>query len=121
MKIVIDMNLSPSWVKFLENQGFQAQHWSTIGRANAPDSVIFAWAQQNNYVVFTNDLDFGAILANSKTKTPSVFQLRTQDLMPGKVGDLVVSHLRQFKEELNQGALISVNLNRAKVRILPIN
>jgi predicted nuclease of predicted toxin-antitoxin system len=121
MKIIIDMNLSPSWVKFLENEGFEAKHWSTVGRANDPDSVIFTWAQQNNFIVFTNDLDFGAILASSQSKTPSVFQLRTQDLMPNKVGNLVVGHLHKFAEKLEQGALISVNINRAKVRILPIN
>ena len=28
MKILLDMNLPPAWVDFLENQGFQAIHWS---------------------------------------------------------------------------------------------
>jgi len=30
MKILLDMNLPPAWVNFLENQGFQAIHWSTL-------------------------------------------------------------------------------------------
>jgi predicted nuclease of predicted toxin-antitoxin system len=29
MKILLDMNLSPRWVRFLEQQGFEAAHWST--------------------------------------------------------------------------------------------
>jgi predicted nuclease of predicted toxin-antitoxin system len=121
VKIIIDMNLSPIWVNFLESQGFEAKHWLTVGNPNDPDSVIFAWAQKNNFVIFTNDLDFGAILASSQSRIPSVFQLRTQDLMPVKVGELVIHNLRRFERELNQGALISVNINNAKVRILPIN
>jgi predicted nuclease of predicted toxin-antitoxin system len=31
MKILLDMNLPPAWVDFLENQGFQAIHWSNVG------------------------------------------------------------------------------------------
>ncbi len=40
MKIVIDMNLSPRWVNVLVQAGFEAEHWSTLGAANAPDTEI---------------------------------------------------------------------------------
>ena len=32
MKLLVDMNLSPSWVDRLARHGFEAVHWSTIGR-----------------------------------------------------------------------------------------
>ncbi len=41
MKIVIDMNLSPDWVREFECAGIEAIHWSRIGPADAPDSVTF--------------------------------------------------------------------------------
>lgn len=44
MKILIDMNLSPAWVGYLQSQGIEAQHWSEIGQPNAADTVIFDWA-----------------------------------------------------------------------------
>jgi predicted nuclease of predicted toxin-antitoxin system len=31
MKILIDMNLSPRWQKFLTEAGLQAAHWSEHG------------------------------------------------------------------------------------------
>jgi predicted nuclease of predicted toxin-antitoxin system len=31
MKFLVDMNLSPLWVPFLADQGFEAIHWSTAG------------------------------------------------------------------------------------------
>ena len=31
MKVLIDMNLSPEWVGFLEREGHQAIHWSEVG------------------------------------------------------------------------------------------
>jgi predicted nuclease of predicted toxin-antitoxin system len=35
MKILLDMNLSPRWVRFLEQEGFEAAHWSTVGDPRA--------------------------------------------------------------------------------------
>jgi len=31
VKLLIDMNLSPTWAAYLAQRGFEAQHWSTIG------------------------------------------------------------------------------------------
>ena len=31
MKILVDMNLSLEWIPVLEEAGFEAIHWSTIG------------------------------------------------------------------------------------------
>lgn len=60
MKLIVDMNLSPRWIGFLTGAGVQAVHWSTIGRRNAPDSEIMAYAATHGYVVLTHDLDFSA-------------------------------------------------------------
>lgn len=65
MKILLDMNLSPMWVPVLTRAGFETVHWSEVGKQNAPDSELMLWAKQNEYVVFTHDLDFGDILASS--------------------------------------------------------
>ena len=48
MKLLIDMNLSPRWVGVLREAGFDAVHWSTLGRSNALDTEImdFAKAEQ---------------------------------------------------------------------------
>jgi predicted nuclease of predicted toxin-antitoxin system len=37
MKILIDMNLSPRWQKFLMEAGLQSAHWSELGAGNASD------------------------------------------------------------------------------------
>ncbi len=121
MKLVIDMNLSPDLVNMLNNNGFEAIHWSTVGATNAPDKEITAWAKNNNYVILTHDLDFGTILAVSQASAPSVIQIRTQNLLSFDFQTLLISVLRQFTNELETGALITVEPNRAKVRILPIN
>jgi predicted nuclease of predicted toxin-antitoxin system len=63
MRILIDMNLSPQWVEVLGQHGFEAAHWQQVSDPRAPDHEIMQWARDNNYIVFTHDLDFGTILA----------------------------------------------------------
>jgi predicted nuclease of predicted toxin-antitoxin system len=58
MKLLVNMNLSPSWVERLTRHGFEAVLWSTIGAATAPDVEILTWAHEQQFVVITNDLDF---------------------------------------------------------------
>lgn len=119
MKLLIDMNLSPRWVTFLEDAGHEAVHWYAVGAPDAPDQEIMLWARNNGYVVFTHDLDFTALLAATQATSPSVVQLRAQDVLPESLGSIVVKALHQFEQALKEGALISVDPSRARVRVLP--
>jgi len=76
MKILIDMNLSPAWVSVLEEAGHTASHWSTIGLFNAPDREVLLWAKANGCLLFTHDLDFGAILAATGPRTTGTLVLK---------------------------------------------
>jgi predicted nuclease of predicted toxin-antitoxin system len=120
MKLLVDMNLSPSWVDRLGQHGFDAVHWSTIGAATAPDEQILAWAHEHNLVVITNDLDFSAILAASAVDGPSVVQVRAQDLLSDATVDIVVKALQEQSGEIEQGALLSIDEGGTRVRMLPL-
>ena len=114
------MNLSPEWVPLLGNAGWEAVHWSSIGRPNALDHEILGYAKSNGYVIFTHDLDFGSMLAATKANCPSVIQVRTQDVTPKYLGRLVVSALHQFEKHLEDGALVTVAEKKSRARILPL-
>lgn len=120
MKILIDMNLTPLWVNFFLDNNINAVHWTQIGEITAPDREIFDYAAKHGYLIFTNDLDFGTILASSHTKVPSVIQIRTQDLMPSSAGKTMLSLLSQFEHKLIEGALITLDKQKMRVRILPL-
>jgi predicted nuclease of predicted toxin-antitoxin system len=74
------MNLSPDWVETFRQHSIEAVHWSKVGQNNAPDTDILSHAKTNGYVIFTNDLDFGTLLALGGHDSPSVLQLRNQDI-----------------------------------------
>jgi len=121
MKLLLDMNLSPAWVPGLEAAGHDAVHWSAIGSARAPDREILGWALQNDYVVFTNDLDFGAILAATNADAPSVIQIRTQDITPAACLPLLLAVLAEQSGRLAEGALLTIDDRGPRVRLLPIH
>ena len=120
MKFLVDMNLSPLWVPFLASHGFAAVHWSTVGQPSAPDQEILEFAVAAGYIVFTHDLDFGMLLAAYKTTAPSVIQLRSQDVLPSAIGEAALRAIRAAQLHLEAGALVTVDLFRQRIRLLPI-
>ena len=120
MKILVDMNLPPRWIQLFARAGWEALHWSQVGAPTARDQEIMAWARENGYIVYTHDLDFSALLAATQGKGPSVIQIRTQNILPEGIGTLVITALKQYQRELEQGAIMTIDPQRARIRILPL-
>lgn len=120
MRLVIDMNLSPRWIDLLTGQGHDAVHWSAVGRHDATDAEIMEYAMTRGAVVLTHDLDFGAILAATGGRGPSVMQLRLDAVTPEHAGSAVCTALDQFGAELDDGALLTVDARRSRVSLLPL-
>ncbi|MDX3912747.1 MULTISPECIES: DUF5615 family PIN-like protein [Olivibacter] len=120
MKVLVDMNLSPEWVDELAKSGITAIHWSTVGRFNAPDKELISWAQNNDCIIFTHDLDFGTALALTGAIKPSVIQVRTQDVTVKNLRSMIVSVLTEHLEILTNGALIIIDEYKKRIRILPL-
>jgi predicted nuclease of predicted toxin-antitoxin system len=120
MKILVDMNLSPGWADFLTGNGIESVHGSSIGSPDAPESGIMDYAKKYDFVVRTNDLDFGFILAITRGKKPSVIQTRTGVLGPGRIGSTVIGAIHLFIADIEQGALVTIGPNKTRVSLLPL-
>jgi predicted nuclease of predicted toxin-antitoxin system len=122
MKILVDMNLSPDWAKYLSNAGIEAEHWSLIGPVDAPDREIMSFAANNEYVVLTQDLDFSAILAATHRSKPSVVQIRSENLSLDSIGQSVTAAVLQLQTDLEAGALLTIDqAKRVRLRLLPFH
>ena len=117
---MVDMNLSPVWVRALHDQGWEAVHWSTVGDPRATDKEIMDWAAAHTHVVFTHDLDFGTMLALTQGGGPSVIQIRSENVLPDYLGGAVFAALAQHESDLSVGALVVVDERRSRVRVLPL-
>ena len=120
MRLLVDMNLSPRWVEFFAAHGIEADHWSALGASRAPDREIFAHARQHGHVIFSHDLDFSAILAQTAASKPSVIQVRHPRPRPEEFGPQVVRAVADHAEALANGALLLIEPGRHRIRILPI-
>jgi len=113
IRLLVDRNLSPDWVAELERHGFNATPRSS-------DQNIMAWARNNEYTVFTHDLDFGTILALTHADGPSVLQVRGQNILPQHLSGLVIAALRRYRAELSAGAILIIEEKKCRVRVLPL-
>lgn len=120
MKLLLDINISPLWAIWLQERGYAAVHWSEVGNPRAPDIEILQWARENDYVVFTHELDFSRLLAMTHSRGPSVVQVRSEDVMPRSIGNLVVSALQQYSDLIEAGAIVVIEATSSRARILPI-
>lgn len=120
MKFLVDMNLSPTWCAVVEAEGWECVHWIDIGAPSASDQEIMEYARREGYIVFTHDLDFGAMLAATQAKGPSVVQVRTQDVRPASIAPMLIPVLRHHEADLERGALLIVDTVRSRLRLLPL-
>jgi predicted nuclease of predicted toxin-antitoxin system len=120
MKILVDMNLSPVWTRFLTGNGLEAVHWSSVGPPDACDTEIITYAKMHDFTVLTNDLDFGFILAVTRSKKPSVIQTRTGALSPDRIGEVVLKAINLLAADIEQGALVTIDQHKTRVTLLPL-
>jgi predicted nuclease of predicted toxin-antitoxin system len=124
MKLLLDACMPLEWADFLRRHGHECVAWLEFGPPNAPDTEIMKWANERGFVVLTNDLDFGKLLAFSRATHPSIIQFRAQDIRPSALGKLALRALDEHRARLEgtqgEGALITVEAERFRTRILPL-
>lgn len=85
MKLLLDMNISPRWVHFLQENGIKAIHWMDCGVPDSPDKVIMKYAREHDYIVFTHDLDSQTFHPVSYNKLRSKFYIISLPLCDYKI------------------------------------
>ncbi len=59
-------------------------------------------------------------MAATNGAKPSVVQFRASDLRPDSIGRHLIEALRRMEAELEQGALVTIEPERARIRLLPL-
>lgn len=119
-QILVDMNISPLTVQALREAGWTATRVSRHLPVDASDQTILAYADRTNRVVCTQDLDFSALLAVEGRAQPSLITLRLSDTAPRIVTARLLDVLPGIMEELQQGAVVTIQDRTVRLRSLPI-
>jgi len=119
-RILLDQGLSPHTAAILRRSGLVAVHVSEIGMERAEDIQIMEKARIDERVCVTLDHDFHAHLAMTGRGRPSVVLLRVQGLDAQGQADLIRLVYARCEAALSEGAAVSADSERIRIRRLPL-
>jgi predicted nuclease of predicted toxin-antitoxin system len=119
--LILDENLPPRWRDFLATFNIQAIHWLDIGNPGDSDETLFDYASSHGAIIISQDLDFTRMLALRGDRLPSIIQLRVDSPVPEVIGQALLGVLHHHRQQLKDGCLISLELNRHRLRLLPLH
>src|SRR6266581_2046736 len=120
MRFLADMGVSQRVVTWLQEQGHEATHLRDEGLQKLENGDIFTKAFRESRIILTWDLDFTEILALSKTGTVSAVVFRLMNTRSDHVIKRLERVLSESAQDLEEGAIISVEEGRHRVRLLPL-
>jgi len=120
MRLLLDQGLPRSAAKFLREAGIDTVHVGEVGYAVADDAAILKKARDEDRTVVTLDADFHILLALSRATLPSVIRIRIEGLYGEQAAVLIKTVLARCNEELERGAMVTVQRKRIRIRRLPL-
>jgi len=120
MKLLLDQGLPLSAAALLSDAGIDTIHVGEIGMSEAEDAEIIQRAREDGRVVTTLDADFHTLLALDEATSPSVIRIRIERLRAQALTELLLGVISECEEELQQGAAVTVEPSRIRIRRLPL-
>ena len=120
MKLLFDESCPKSAAERLRELGHDAVHTSEINLSGAPDPDVIARALADKRVLITLDADFHSLLALSGASAPTTIRIRAERLKGADCAELVARVTAACAADIDLGAAISVDLQRVRVRLLPL-
>jgi len=121
LRFLVDNACSPKLAQGLRNKGFDAVHVLERDAASDADSVQLDRAVAEGRVLVTADTDFGTLLAMRGAFTPSVVQFRRRMSRRADAQlEVLLAQLPALADDLRQGALVTIEDARVRIRRLPI-
>ncbi len=121
MKFLLDMGIARSTATYLRTNGHDALHLRDEHLQRLPDDQIITKARAEERIVITHDLDFSRLIALSQQAAPSDIPLRMDNMQPDNVNRHLLEVISHFEMELSAGALVSVNEQGIRMRLLPVD
>ena len=115
-----NMNISPITVEALRNHGWDIIRVSEVMDEKSKDLDVLVYAQKQNKVVITQDLDFSQILALRGYAKPSLINLRFENARPDFVTARIIDVVSSMEKELEEGVVVTVDETSARYKNLPI-
>ena len=120
MRFIVDLNLLPRTVSFLNDLGHDAITAKDVMPARSPDTDIVAKAIDDGRVIVTMDSDIPRLIAASGRTEPSAILIRISNPPVEAVNRALAANLPEVYEDLLIGAIVTIDSVRYRTRRLPV-
>jgi predicted nuclease of predicted toxin-antitoxin system len=120
IRFLADMGISQSTISWLRSLEYDAIHLREQNLQRLADCKIIEKAKSERRVILTCDLDFGDLMASSKAKLPSIIIFRLKNQTPNNINKHLSTILNESTLHLLNGAILLVEENKHRIRILPV-
>jgi len=121
LRFLLDMGISYQVAQWLNSIGHDAIHLSNEGQHTLDDDLIIDKAISENRIILTADMDFGQILAFTKSSLVSVIQFRLFDLSPDNLISKLNIVFDNFTGEMTADpVIITIQQNKMRIKKLPL-
>jgi len=120
MRLLLDESVHLKAADVLRDLGVGASHILELSLGGATDETVLAEAISRNAVLVSHDSDFHKILAKTKATQPSVIRVRAEITSPTLLAQRLIATCQSMAELIQEGAAISVDLESARGRRLPL-
>ncbi|MEM0994725.1 MAG: DUF5615 family PIN-like protein [Bacteroidota bacterium] len=120
MKFLLDVHMSPSLARLLEEDGHNCRLVAKVADPRLPDIDILILAEENSEVILTHDLDFGKLLAFRGSSSPSVIIFRIDAINAVQFHQLINDNWEQIEPALLKGSIVIMRSDSIRIRKLPI-
>lgn len=117
-RLLLDQGLPRGAAPLLRKAGFDTLHAGECGLATARDATILEVARTDERVVVTLDADFHMLLAIHGVSSPSVIRIRREGLQAEAMAMLIVEVCARVAEDLDAGAMVTVDAKSVRVHRL---
>lgn len=121
MRLLADLHISPSTVSFLRSLGHDILRVTPALPPTADDTDIIAYAAQESRTIITQDLDFSAIIALTRSSALSLISLRLSSSRIEYVNAVLLKILPTLEQDVLDGMIVTIEDSRVRRRTLPIS
>ena len=120
MKFLVDENIPSSFSDEMKKVGYNVRHVTEVGLKATDDNEIVSFARKSGEIIITYDLDFSRIISLLAYDSPSLITLRVSILNSDTFLKIIDEVVKSCKSDLKTGAMISVDDDRMRIRMLPV-